>query len=257
MVYDTLEAFTELHKKGSHLAEDSPPTITKHRAVVERRPAATRTVLSLLKDEKFITEKEGGLFFIADPPAERDELMERAKQYEAAPDRRIASASTRCSATSKAPGCRNQVILSYLGEPEPPKCGRCDNCLRSREAALAASTEATRLGASLTRQLDDEPLEVKPRREIKARVVRIDQPAPNLTGRCWHESLPSPRRPHPRSQRPCSAAVVRARLHRPLPVRRPTDTRPVAAAAAPAPAVVTRQEATARREGRRARRRRG
>src|SRR6185312_79692 len=71
----------------------------------------------------------------------------------------------------------NQVILEYLGEPEPPRCGRCDNCLRSREAALAASTEATRLGARLTRELDDDQIEQpKPRREIKARVVRIDQP---------------------------------------------------------------------------------
>ena len=60
-------------------------------------------------------------------------------------------------------------------------CGRCDNCLRSREAALAASTEATRLGASLTRLLDEDGIEIqKPKREIKARVVRIDQPAPEV-----------------------------------------------------------------------------
>ncbi|MBL9014563.1 MAG: RecQ family zinc-binding domain-containing protein, partial [Myxococcales bacterium] len=117
--------------------------------------------------------------FIADPPPDMSELMERAKQYEA---RRIADRQRLDALLGyvKAPGCRNQVILQYLGEPEPPKCGRCDNCLRSREAALAASTEATRLGASLTRQLDDDPTETKPRREIKARVVRIDQPQPDL-----------------------------------------------------------------------------
>src|SRR5512147_1770259 len=104
------------------------------------------------------------------------EVLERAKQDEA---RRIADRMRLDSLLGyvKAPGCRNQVILQYLGEPEPPRCGRCDNCLRSREAALAASTEATRFGASLTRQLDDEGVEIpKPRREIKARVVRIDQP---------------------------------------------------------------------------------
>ena len=61
-----------------------------------------------------------------------DELMERARQYEA---RRIADRQRLDAllAYVKAPGCRNQVILEYLGEPEPPKCGRCDNCLRSRE----------------------------------------------------------------------------------------------------------------------------
>src|SRR5690606_31439623 len=138
----------------------------------------TRTVLSLLKDEGFIVEKEGGLFYVADPPPELDELMDRARQYEA---RRIADRQRLDAPLTyvKAPGCRNQVILEYLGEPQPPKCGRCDNCLRSREAALAASTEATRLGASLTRQLDEDGLEIpKPRREIKARVVRIDQQQP-------------------------------------------------------------------------------
>src|SRR5436190_11261108 len=104
--------------------------------------------------------------------------MERAKQYEA---RRIADRQRLDALLTyvKAPGCRNQVILEYLGEPEPPKCGRCDNCLRSREAALAASTEATRLGAAVTKQLDDDGVEIqKPRREIKARVVRIDQQQP-------------------------------------------------------------------------------
>src|SRR5207237_2486677 len=118
------------------------------------------------------------LFTIADPPPELGELMERAKQYEA---RRIADRQRldNLLAYVKAPGCRNVAILEYLGEKDPPKCGRCDNCLRSREAALAASTEATRLGASLTRQLDDDGVEIpKPRREIKARVVRIDQPQP-------------------------------------------------------------------------------
>src|SRR6185295_6815183 len=125
-------------------------------------------------------EKEGGLFYIADPPLEEELLLERAKQYEA---RRIADRQRLDAllAYVKAPGCRNQVILEYLGEPQPPRCGRCDNCLRSREAALAASTEATRLGASLMRELDEDGIEIpKPRREIKARVVRIDQPQPEL-----------------------------------------------------------------------------
>src|SRR6185436_7112210 len=144
------------------LAEESPPTVVNialSSAVGQQR---TRTVLSLLKDEKFIVEREGGLYFIADPPMDDELLYERARQYEA---RRIADRQRLDAllAYVKAPGCRNQVILSYLGEPEPPKCGRCDNCLRSREAALAASTEATRLGASVTRQLDEDGVEAQPK----------------------------------------------------------------------------------------------
>jgi ATP-dependent DNA helicase RecQ len=153
MVFDALSAFGSAAGK---LAEESEPTIANIALSSGVGQQRTRTVLGLLKDEGFITEKEGGVFYVADPPPEIGELMERAKQYEA---RRIADRQRLDALLTyvKAPGCRNQVILEYLGEPEPPKCGRCDNCLRSREAALAASTEATRLGASVTRQLDDDP----------------------------------------------------------------------------------------------------
>ncbi|MBC7978732.1 MAG: ATP-dependent DNA helicase RecQ, partial [Myxococcales bacterium] len=179
-VYDALEAFTDLHKTGGHLAEDSPPTVPNVALSSGVGQQRTRTVLSLLKDERYIREQEGGVYFVNDPPPDRGELMDRARQYEA---RRIADRHRLDAllAYVKAPGCRSQVILEYLGEVNPPKCGRCDNCLRSREAALAASTEATRLGASLTRLLDEDPVEVKPRREIRARIVRIDQPPPAST----------------------------------------------------------------------------
>ncbi len=174
MVYEALDSFGHA---PAHLAAESPPTVANVALSSGVGQQRTRTVLSLLKDEKFITETDG-LFKIADPPPEMTVLMERARQYEA---RRIADRQRLDAllAYVKAPGCRSQVILEYLGEENPPPCGRCDNCLRSREAALAASTEATRLGYALTRQLDDDQVEKieKPKREIKARVVRIDQPA--------------------------------------------------------------------------------
>jgi ATP-dependent DNA helicase RecQ len=176
-VYEALEAFTELHRGGGRLVEESPPTIGNIALSSGVGQQRTRTVLSLFKDEHFVIEQDGGTYLLADPPPEPELLADRARQYEA---RRIADRQRLDAllAYVKAPGCRNQVILEYLGEVDPPKCGRCDNCLRSREAALAASTEATRLGASLTRQLDDDAAaEAKPRREIRARVVRIDQPA--------------------------------------------------------------------------------
>jgi ATP-dependent DNA helicase RecQ len=174
-VFDALEAFTDLHRSGGKPAEDAPPTVANIAMSSSVGQQRTRTVLSLLKDERFITEQDGGLYFVADPPPERGELMDRARQYEA---RRIADRQRLDAllAYVKVAGCRNQAILEYLGEKDAPRCGRCDNCLRSREAALAAASEATRLGASVVRILDEEPAEPKPRREIKARVVRIDQP---------------------------------------------------------------------------------
>ncbi|HVK88759.1 MAG TPA: ATP-dependent DNA helicase RecQ, partial [Kofleriaceae bacterium] len=239
MVYEALEAFTDLHRDGSTgsgLADETPPTVANLALSSGVGQQRTRTVLSLLKDEQFIVEKEGGLYFVADPPPEQELLLERAKQYEA---RRIADRQRLDAllAYVKAPGCRNQVILQYLGEPEPPRCGRCDNCLRSREAALAASTEATRLGASLTRELDAESVDngARPRREIKARVVRIDQPAPTLP-EAAAAAAPAPA--------PASPGAVLRRSSAPAPAA-PTNGARAAAAPAPvaaAPAVVTRKK---------------
>jgi ATP-dependent DNA helicase RecQ len=212
-VFDALEAFTELHRSGARLADETPPTVPNVALSSGVGQQRTRTVLSLLKDEHFVTEEEGGLYFVADPPPDDDVLADRARQYEA---RRIADRQRLDAllAYVKAPGCRTQVILDYLGEQNTPRCGRCDNCLRSREAALAASSEATRLGASLTRQLDDDSVDVKPRREIRARVVRIDQP--------------------PGAQAETAAAAPATAA--PAPVKAPTVLRRSAAAPSVAPA---------------------
>jgi len=177
-VFEAVEAFTELHndRARERFAEDTPPNVANIALSSGVGQQRTRTVLSLLKDEAFIVERDGGTYFVADPPPDQELLLERAKQYEA---RRIADRQRLDAllAYVKAPGCRNQVILQYLGETESPRCGRCDNCLRSREAAQAASAEASRLGAALTKQLDDDATEAaKPKREIKTRTVRIDQP---------------------------------------------------------------------------------
>ena len=140
----------------------------------------TRTVLSLLKDEGFVVEAEGGLFSIPTPPPDPQAINDKARQYEA---RRIADRHRLDAllAYVKAPGCRNKVILEYLGEDQAPNCGRCDNCLRSREAATAAATQASRLGAAMTRALDEEGgaelADIKPAKVIRHRVVRIDAPA--------------------------------------------------------------------------------
>jgi len=204
-VFEALEAFTELHRTSGNgrITEDSPPTVVNVALSSGVGQQRTRTVLSLLKDEQFVTEEEGGLYFVADPPPEPEVLADRARQYEA---RRIADRQRLDAllAYVKAPGCRTQVILEYLGERDSPKCGRCDNCLRSREAALAASTEASRLGASLTRLLDDDTVEPKPRREIRARVVRIDQPAPEAAP----APAPAPAKPAPTVLRRSAAAPI-------------------------------------------------
>jgi ATP-dependent DNA helicase RecQ len=34
--------------------------------------------------------------------------------------------------------CRRAFVLSYLGEPFDPPCGRCDNCVAGRAEAVSA-----------------------------------------------------------------------------------------------------------------------
>ncbi|MBP9087696.1 MAG: ATP-dependent DNA helicase RecQ, partial [Kofleriaceae bacterium] len=208
-VFSALEAFGA--QRGAE-GEDSLPTIANVALSAGVGSQRTRTVLNLLKEEKFITEQEGGLYYVAVPPPPPELISERARQYEG---RRIADRRRLDSllAYVKTPGCRSQVILDYLGEPDAPACGRCDNCLRSKEASLAAANEANQLGSSLIRKYDDDGIEIaKPKREVKARTIRIDGPA----------ALP----PAP------SPAVLRRSTATPA---------AVAAAPAPSPAVLTRR----------------
>ncbi len=177
-VYNAMEAWGAPREIDEET--EAPPTISNIAISARVGSGRTRTVLSLLKDEGFVVEVEGNQFWIADPPPEWRELNDKAKQYEA---RRIADRQ-RLDALLEYVGearCRTKRILAYLGEVDPPDCGRCDNCLRSKEAAEAAARAALRLEASVTDQLDldDQPddASTKPKRVIRARVVRIDGPS--------------------------------------------------------------------------------
>jgi ATP-dependent DNA helicase RecQ len=170
-VYKALEAWED------H-AEGEPPTLANLALGARVGVPRTRTVLSLLKDEKFVIEHEGGVFALTDPPPDERELNEKAKQYEA---RRIADRQRLDALLDyvRTPGCRSQVILRYLGEIDPPVCGRCDNDLRSKEAALAAAREATMLEDGVIQRLreedqEDEDQASRQRRQVRARLIRID-----------------------------------------------------------------------------------
>src|SRR5262249_32924088 len=78
-VFETLEVFT----KARGTTEESPPSVANVALGSGVGQQRTRTVLSLLKDEQFIVEEDGGLYYVADPPPDPQLLMERAKQYEA------------------------------------------------------------------------------------------------------------------------------------------------------------------------------
>jgi ATP-dependent DNA helicase RecQ len=170
------QVFKALEAWGDH--EGEPPTLANLALGARVGVPRTRTVLSLLKDEGFVTEAEGGLFALVSPPPDEKLLNDKAKQYEA---RRIADRQRLDALLDyvRTPGCRSQVILAYLGEVDPPLCGRCDNCLRSKEAALAAAREATLLEDGVIRKLreedqEDEDSAAKARRQVRARLVRID-----------------------------------------------------------------------------------
>jgi len=173
-VYKALEAW------GEH-SEGEPPTLPNLALGARVGVPRTRTVLSLLKDEGFVIEQEGGVFALTEPPPDERELNEKAKQYEA---RRIADRQRLDALLDyvRTPGCRSQVILSYLGEKDPPVCGRCDNDLRSKEAALAAAREASMLEDGVIQRLreedqEDEDQASRQRRQVRARLIRIDAPA--------------------------------------------------------------------------------
>ncbi len=170
--------FTTLKAWKSH--EETDATAANLALGARTSISRAKTVLNLLKDEGFVDEDEAGIFQVA--PGEIDErlLYEKAKQYEG---RRIADRQRLDAllAYVGTPGCRSQMILSYLGEDEPPLCGRCDNCLRSKEAASMAAREAGRLEDGVLKKLhedDDDDEMHMPRTQTLVRtvVVRIDTP---------------------------------------------------------------------------------
>ncbi|HKE18869.1 MAG TPA: ATP-dependent DNA helicase RecQ [Kofleriaceae bacterium] len=177
--------FKALEVWGDHDGE--PPNLPNLALGARVGVPRTRTVLSLLKDEGFVVEDEDGLFALTSPPPDEKVLNDKAKQYEA---RRIADRQRLDALLDyvRTPGCRSQVILAYLGEIDPPVCGRCDNCLRSKEAALAAAREAALLEDGVIRQLreedqEDEDSMAKARRQVRTRLVRIDAPAADSAGK--------------------------------------------------------------------------
>jgi ATP-dependent DNA helicase RecQ len=211
-VYDSLCAYVRV------TSDDTPANAANVALGAGVGAQRTRTVLSLLKDEGFIVEKDEGVYGLADPPLPEELLMEKARQYEG---RRIADRRRLDALLSLRQGRRavaTRPSSTTSASPARPACGRCDNCLRSRDAALAAASEASVLGARVTRQLDEEGAgEVKPRKMAKHRVVRIDQPPAEV----------APAAPPP-APAPAPAPAVRRRA----------DVA-VAPRATPAPAAVT------------------
>lgn len=171
-VYQTLEAWTD--------HDETPPTPANLALSARVGIARTKTVLSLLKDEGFVIEEEGDLFTLASPTPDPKALNEKAKQYEG---RRVADRH-RLDALLEyvgTPGCRSQIVLGYLGAKDPEKCGRCDNCLRSKDAAIAAAQNATALEDGVVRRLQEEDAVAgvpEQQRIIRARVIRIDTETP-------------------------------------------------------------------------------
>ncbi|WP_428264070.1 RecQ family ATP-dependent DNA helicase [Haliangium sp.] len=234
-IYKTLVAWSP--------QDEAPPTISNLALSSRVGAQRTRTVLSLLEDEGFVVERDEGHYWLADPPPSPEAVDLKARQYDARriADRQRLDALLRYVRT---PECRNQVILDYLGEPDTPTCGRCDNCQRSQEAAQAAADQASRLEARVTAGLDQdwEPGEetVKPRRVIRHRVIRIDEPegdaeaatgepTPSAEAQPAIESAPAPTAAPAQpsaAASPAAAAPVAEAAPLPAPAEAPSPTLP-------------------------------
>ena len=180
-------------------------------------PSRTRTVLALLKDEGWVIEGKGetaGLFCLAEPPPSREAVLRRARDYEM---RRIADRRRLDALLEyvRAGGCRNRVILEYLGEPQSRECGRCDNDLRSTDEARHVAAEAAALEVSIQAAIEDsserpvrsngsfagsdDAAAAPPRRRGRTRLISLDAPPGGFalgTGAPspWLATDPDPRR---------------------------------------------------------------
>ncbi len=171
-VFQTLQAWQDPAKD---LAE---PTLANIATASKVGVGRARIILSLLKDEKFVVTGENNTFSLSTPSPDPAVVSAKAKQYE---HRRIADRQRLNALLDYVgnPECRNEMMLDYLGEKDAPDCGRCDNCLRSQEASIAAAQTAAKLEARLSKKIVDvlgEDDATTPRRSIRYRLVRIDGP---------------------------------------------------------------------------------
>jgi ATP-dependent DNA helicase RecQ len=149
------------------------PTLSELAMAAHVGTARTRTILALMKDEGWVVEERGGRFHLAEPPPDRADVRDRARDYE---KRRVADRRRLDALLEyvRAPTCRNNIILEYLGEkvPRSTRCGRCDNDLRSAAEARAVAATAEALEAELA--LDEDAVEEPQPRRTRTRVISLD-----------------------------------------------------------------------------------
>lgn len=85
----------------------------------------------------YIPQKKTPLIMFTEERMEDKSLFVSKKDYEARKKRYITRANAVMSYASSDNKCRSQILLSYFGEKDPYRCGKCDVCMRRNELNLS------------------------------------------------------------------------------------------------------------------------
>lgn len=93
--------------------------------------------LNSLNIINYIPQKKTPLIMFTEERMEDKSLFVSKKDYEARKKRYITRANAVMSYASSDNKCRSQILLSYFGEKDPYRCGKCDVCKRRNELNLS------------------------------------------------------------------------------------------------------------------------
>lgn len=93
--------------------------------------------LNSLNIINYIPQKKTPLIMFTEERMEDKSLFVSKKDYEARKKRYITRANAVMSYASSDNKCRSQILLSYFGEKDPYRCGKCDVCMRRNELNLS------------------------------------------------------------------------------------------------------------------------
>lgn len=93
--------------------------------------------LNSLNIINYIPQKKTPLIMFTEERLEDRALFVSKKNYETRKKRYITRANAVMSYASSDNKCRSQILLSYFGEKDPYRCGKCDVCMRRNELELS------------------------------------------------------------------------------------------------------------------------
>lgn len=109
---------------------------------------------------KYIPRRKTPFLTYTQDRVKLQELYIPKASYEVRRDRYVNRIAAMVNYAKDENTCRSQILLSYFGQKNPPRCGMCDVCLKRKETEIS-DTEFQALKTAMEKALEDTDLTLK------------------------------------------------------------------------------------------------